>query len=368
MTDDLTRPGLDRRTLERQIRARRLWYHDVEVCDGLRTRFPEDGNHNPVLERVDRSVAHLSTRLSRALGDDLSGRNVLDLGCADGGFSIRAARCGADRVVGIERNRQVCDRATFLAGVLGLEQVSFRCGSLETACPDEAFDIILFLGLVYHLISPLTVLHRLRRQCGQTLVITSALDLPDDGGEPLCRMDRYATGAHGFWSYNAPMIRQMITTAGFETTHEEIDDLGRGNRHYFAVAIPGQFASHHIFSDTVDEEFPINLDARRAKVREVWAKRVQGVRKPVAIFGSGTHTSWLLEQVADLGGRRVECVLDDRVSVAEAPSGLPVRRPTEVCPEAFGAVVVSSWHQSSAIEQRAVSVFGDRVPIITFHG
>ncbi len=354
----------DGTSLEQDVRARRLWYHNIELDTGLRTRFPEDYELNPVLRRVDEGNARLQARLAEHLPADLRGLRVLDLGCADGLFTFWAARRGAEHVLGIERNRRNYERAAWLKTVLDPGNVELRWGSIESRCPADPFDIVLFPGLIYHLINPLGTLHMIRTRCARTLILSSAIDLPDGNGEPMARLDRYATGAHGLWSYNVPMVRQLLTTAGFDIRSESIDGDGPG-RGYFAVATPGNFPAHHIFADKIDQEFPINVELRRRRVREVWRRLAASADGPIALFGAGTHTPWLRDQVSDIPGVEVACVLDDRIPPGERLADLPVRRPTDVDPEALSAVVISSWHQTPALLDRASQVFGDRVDIVS---
>ncbi len=355
---------LDKSELLAQVSKCRLWYHNIELIDGMRTRFEQDYEVNPVLRRIDDYTQELVDRLEGIFPDSFSGQNVLDLGCADGLLSVWAARRGASRVVGIERNKYNFDHAVLVRDILDLNQIEFHQGSIEKRCPQENFDVVLCCGLLYHLLDPLGTLHLLRQRCSGQLIITSAIDLDDDSSEPMSRLDRYATGAHGMWSFNTAMIRQLLSTAGFSIEHEMIETR-TGGRHYFAVAAPGDFSDHHIFEETLNQEFPINVNRRRQLVRDIWTSKLCNIEKPVALFGAGTHTPWLLQQIEDIEGAKVTCVLDDRVSLSQQIAGLPVRRPTEIDPTQFGAIVISSWHQASVILRRAKSVFAAKVPIIS---
>lgn len=346
------------------MRARRLWYHDIELPSGLRTRFAEDYKLNPVLRGVDQGNEQLRARLADHIPPDLTGLTVLDLGCADGLFTFWAARRGAERVVGVERNRYNFERAAWLQRVLMLDNVELLCGAVERHCPAESFDVVFCVGLVYHLVDPLGVLHQIRTRCKKTLIFSSAVDLPDGNGEPMSRLDRYVTGKHGVWSFNVPMLRQLLMTAGFNVAHESVEGNGSGRR-YLAIASPADYCDHHIFADTIDQEFPINLERRRKRVRAVWQELAENGEGPIALFGCGTHTPWLLDQVADIPGVDVTCVLDDRVPASGESAGLPVKRPTEIDPDSLSAVVLSSWHQTDALRNRAAVLFGDRVNIIS---
>ena len=158
-------PPADVASLEREVRRRRLWYHDIELASGVRTRFPEDYDVNPVLRAVDADGVGFQADLDAHLPPSLEGMTVLDVGCADGLFSIWAVRRGADRVVGIERNRRNFERADFVRRTLNLNNLEFAFGSVEGACPDERFDVVLCCSLIYHLVDPLGTLHMLRNRC-----------------------------------------------------------------------------------------------------------------------------------------------------------------------------------------------------------
>lgn len=290
---------------------------------------------------------------------------VLDVGCADGLFCTWAARRGADRVVGIERNRQNFERAEFVRQTLNPGTLEFALGPVERTCPAERFDVVLCCNLIYHLVDPLGTLHMLRNRCRGLLFITGAVDLEDGGGSPMSRLDRYTTRAHGLWSFNLPIIRQFLATAGFEISHERVENRP-GGRHYFAVAKCGDFAAHHVFAETIDQEFPVNLERRRERVRATWRDLASSGDSPVAVFGAGTHTPWLLQQVADIPGVEIACVLDDRPPADKRVASQIVRRPTDFDMHTIGAVVLSSWHQTEALRQRATEVFGPDVRLVSF--
>ncbi len=346
-----------------ELRARRLWYHDIEIEPGLRTRFAEDYDVNPVLRSVDAANVRHVGRLNRHLPSDLTGWRVLDLGCADGLYSIWAARRGATHVVGIERNRQNYGRARWLCHTLGADRIDIRWRSVKGCQGEDSFDLVLCLGLIYHLVDPLGTLHAIRRQCARALVLSSAVDLPDDDSVPLARLDRYATNAHGVWSFNVAMVRQLLVTAGFDIRVEVVDGEG-ASPCYFAIAYPGAYPSHHIFAETIDQEFPVDVKRRREIVRRAWRELAQTVTRPIAIFGAGTHTPWMLQQVADISGVTVACILDDRPSPCGELAGLPVRRPVEIDPSSYDAIVLSSWHQTGTLFERAVTLFRGRVRVV----
>jgi tRNA (mo5U34)-methyltransferase len=98
-----------------------------------------------------------------AIPEDLTGMSVLDIGCNGGFYSIEMKRRGAARVLGVDHDSQYLDQARFAAEVLGFD-IEFRTFSVyELPSLKERFDIVLFMGVFYHLRHPLLALDILRQ-------------------------------------------------------------------------------------------------------------------------------------------------------------------------------------------------------------
>lgn len=357
-----------------QIRERRIWYNDIEIAPGVSTRFDGDLDANPVLKAVDEGNRDTMRWLDQHLPADLSGASVLDLGCADGLFAVWAARRGASRVVGVERNRPNAERARWLCEVLALRNIEIIHGAAEDQLSTERFDHVLCLSLLYHLLEPLSTLHKIRTHCLESFHLASAIDLQNaEDAEPIARLDRYTTGAHGLWAFNISFVRQLLATTGFEITIDELQPRSQGAR-YLASCVPARVSEHHIFAKRIDQEFPINIERRRGIVRTRWSQLVERSPKAVVIFGAGTHTPWLLEQVQDLPCLPVQCIVDDRppnnrsltFPASSHERSLSIRPPSEIDLSSVDAVIVSSWHQTVAIKERAEKLFPAQTTILSF--
>lgn len=98
-----------------------------------------------------------------ALPKDLTGLSVLDVGCNGGFYSIQMKLRGAKRVLGIDHDEVYLNQASFAAKVLGLD-ISFEQLSVyEVPQLQERFDLVLFMGVFYHLRHPLLALDLLRQ-------------------------------------------------------------------------------------------------------------------------------------------------------------------------------------------------------------
>jgi tRNA (mo5U34)-methyltransferase len=109
-----------------------------------------------------------------AIPADLTGRSVLDIGCNGGFYSIEMKRRGAERVVGIDSDEDYLAQARFAAQVLGAE-IEFRQLSVyDVGALGERFDLVIFMGVLYHLRHPLLALDLIREHvCGDMLVFQS---------------------------------------------------------------------------------------------------------------------------------------------------------------------------------------------------
>src|SRR4051794_596942 len=111
-----------------------------------------------------------------AIPGDLSGKTVLDIGCNAGFYSLEMKRRGADRVVGIDSDPVYLAQARFAAEVRGAE-IEFReLDVYHVESLNEKFDLVLFMGVLYHLRHPLLALDLLwEHVVGDTLVFQSLM-------------------------------------------------------------------------------------------------------------------------------------------------------------------------------------------------
>jgi len=114
-------------------------------------------------------------RFASALPQDLRGRTVLDVGCNAGFYSIQMKLRGADRVVGVDTDDAYLAQARFAAEVSGV-QIDFRHLSVyQLRQLGEKFDLVLFLGVLYHLRHPLLALDMLHEYAVKDLLVIQSM-------------------------------------------------------------------------------------------------------------------------------------------------------------------------------------------------
>src|SRR6185312_4124866 len=199
------------------------------ITDGKGIALP----NNPTLEQIERKVNELGpwfhnislmgvqTAPNHFLGDypsakwrefqdaiphDLTGMSVLDVGCNGGFYSIEMKRRGAKRVLGIDHDEQYLDQARFAAQVLGLD-IAFQCMSVyDTPKLQERFDLVLFMGVFYHLRYPLLALDLLRQYVAEDWFIFQSMLR---GSRTVPRIN----GDYPFWQ------REVFDQPGFPRMH-----------------------------------------------------------------------------------------------------------------------------------------------------
>ncbi len=138
------------------------WYHRIEVAPGLVT--PGVNDSQLVLRALD-------------LPSDLSGLRVLDIGTRDGFFAFECERRGAD-VTAIDY-MDPSETGFLVARELLGSKVEFIQENVYELSHEAygGFDLVLFLGVLYHLRDPMLALDRIWGVSrGRLIVETQMID------------------------------------------------------------------------------------------------------------------------------------------------------------------------------------------------
>ena len=139
----------DASALKERIDELGPWFHNIEL--GGQWTAPDHFLGDYPRKKFERFAAHLP--------QDLSGKSVLDIGCNAGFYSMEMKRRGAERVVGIDSDERYLEQARFAAETLGYDNIEFRNLSVyDVGALGETFDVVIFMGVLYHLRHPLLAL------------------------------------------------------------------------------------------------------------------------------------------------------------------------------------------------------------------
>ena len=128
-------------------------YHRVNLPYGL---------HTPGRDRS-------STR-DLIFPQSLTGKSVVDIGCALGYFCFEAEAKGATRVLGIELDEERFRQACLLKRIIG-SNVEFIKRDILQEPLDERFDYVCFLNVIHHLDEPIRAIHQLSSITRERLII-----------------------------------------------------------------------------------------------------------------------------------------------------------------------------------------------------
>jgi tRNA (mo5U34)-methyltransferase len=194
---------------------KRKWHHSIEFSNGQ-------------IVHGDKSVEVMKQQYEMTFGPlDITGRSVLDLGTLTGAFAVEAARRGAARVVGLDYvgwlppfrfgreafDYVVADSGLDISGVeLDLDEAPHSLADLGS------FDIVLFLGVFYHLKDPIAALREISKITRETLVIETywAWDLPPQPPAMIFYPERELAGdPTNWWAPNIACVEALLKTFDF---------------------------------------------------------------------------------------------------------------------------------------------------------
>jgi tRNA (mo5U34)-methyltransferase len=115
-------------------------------------------------------------RFAPHLPADLSGKSVLDIGCNAGFYSIEMKRRGAERVVGIDSDERYLAQARLASEVLRFDDIEFRkLDVYDVGALGEKFDLVIFMGVLYHLRHPLLALDLIREHVAGDMLLFQSM-------------------------------------------------------------------------------------------------------------------------------------------------------------------------------------------------
>jgi tRNA (mo5U34)-methyltransferase len=216
--------------LEHEIAELAPWFHNLHLPDGVETA-PRHFLGDFPRYKWQALAPHLPARLD--------GWTALDIGCNAGYYSFELARRGA-RVTGIDVDPHYLRQAEWAAKELDFEDsIEFRQMQVyDLADDDEKFDLVLFMGVFYHLRYPLLGLDIVARRTRRTMVFQT-LTMPgmevyeDTWDHPINERDalnaagwprmafiehRFSSDPTNWWVPNHAAVEALLRSSGMEVT------------------------------------------------------------------------------------------------------------------------------------------------------
>jgi ubiquinone/menaquinone biosynthesis C-methylase UbiE len=158
------------------------WFYPFEFGGDLRTTalVPE-----AVTAIFDTRLRMVEGAVNAHFGGRERGLECLDIGCHEGFYSLAMARLGM-QVTGVDAREENLSRARFVAQAMGVGNVVYREGRVETLAsePGRTFDLTLFLGVLYHVEDPMRCLRQVAAVTGEMCIIeTQVVDEVDGVAE-----------------------------------------------------------------------------------------------------------------------------------------------------------------------------------------
>tara|TARA_B100000579_G_C22681408_1_gene780481 strand:+ start:205 stop:924 length:720 start_codon:yes stop_codon:yes gene_type:complete len=194
-------------TVEEENEIMKLeWCHHIQVGD-LLTKGAWNKTHQD--------------KIASCIPPDLQGKTVLDIGFNDGYFSFLSEERGAKKVTGVEINYRETAK---LAHKLKQSKVEFYEKSMLDFRTDEGFDVVLYLGVYYHVVNIIDAFEKvysLTAPGGEAYIegsllfgkLNRVMKLPS-----LVRLAKIPKEPPNpnFWIPTLTALKKMIRFAGFE--------------------------------------------------------------------------------------------------------------------------------------------------------
>ncbi len=160
-------------TLIEQAHAKE-WFYSYELPDGTTT---------PTYHGTDIQAIHdtrwqmLQSCMDERLGKAVQGLSALDLASHQGWFALKMAQAGFSSVLGVDARESHVKDSSLIADIFGFEQLAFEQGDIHKLEAEHLgqFDVVLMLGLLYHLENPVGALRVCRALCKNLCIIETQI-------------------------------------------------------------------------------------------------------------------------------------------------------------------------------------------------
>ncbi len=213
--------------IKRRVEQLGPWFHNLDL-QGVKTAPAHFLGDYPAFKFGE---------FAFAIPPDLTGKTVLDIGCNAGFYSFEMKRRGAERVVAVDSDEFYLNQARFAAEVLNYDIEFHQLSVYDVAKLRETFDLVIFMGVLYHLRHPLLALDLIHEHVAKDLLLFQSMqrgsdDVFDTAADyPFVERDifeqpgfpkmyfiekRYSKDPTNWWVPNRACTEAMLRSAGFQ--------------------------------------------------------------------------------------------------------------------------------------------------------
>lgn len=246
---------MDTELLSRRIAELGPWFHNLDL-GGVKTAPDHFLGDYPAFKWK---------RFKHAVPDDLTGLSVLDIGCNAGFYALEMKHRGAKKVVAIDSDPRYLRQARFAADIHGADIEFHQMSVYDVPRLGERFDLVIFMGVLYHLRHPLLALDLIHEHVAGNMMLFQCMqrgrnavsEVSKDYAFTDCSVfeapdfpklffieERYASDPTNWFIPNKSAVEAMLRSSGFvieKNPEREVYLCRRGERHY-AVEPPPRLA------------------------------------------------------------------------------------------------------------------------------
>jgi tRNA (mo5U34)-methyltransferase len=228
--------NLTREEIQTEVQALGRWFHNIDL-KGVKTAPDHFLGDYPSVK---------FDAFKHAIPANLTGKSVLDIGCNGGFYSIEMKKRGADRVVGIDSDEDYLKQARFAARVNEVDIEFRQMNVYEVPQLKEMFDVVIFMGVLYHLRHPLLALDLLYDHVTKDLLVFQSMQrgsksvLSVEDNYPFWQTDifdrddfprmhfvehHYSGDCTNWWIPNRACVEAMLRSSGFEVADHPEEEV-----------------------------------------------------------------------------------------------------------------------------------------------
>ncbi len=165
--------NMTKQEIESEVKRLAPFHHKVDLPYGLSTYDPKFSLRHREQTRLDALTRHVFPELLKTCGGSLHGKRVIDVASNAGGFSVEAAKHGAEYVLGIDVADRYLEQANFIKRALELSQIEFKKMRMEDCSAQNIgmYDIAFCFGILYHLENPVYAMKKLASVTQEIMVV-----------------------------------------------------------------------------------------------------------------------------------------------------------------------------------------------------